>query len=161
MFNDNDIETFSIMDKFSFIFNVIIIKFNKVIILVGSLLTSIFIPKIPAMILLGIMIFLNLFSGIWKTYGTDKIHLGGLKKTGIKLTTYLVALVSAGILEAIILDAELFIFKTVSIYFAVNEFISILLNVEHKTGKSLLTFLSNRLGSIFKEVKDANIESNR
>lgn len=95
---------------------------------------------------------IDLLTGIWKSRMVKRrITSHRLRKSVFKLASYIVAIISAHVLNHSILGGGLKLPEIIAAYIGVTEIISILENLSEITGKDLMHQLATKVSEIFKE----------
>jgi hypothetical protein len=139
--------------------------FTGLLVILLTMLISIITSYQEVFIALGLLIGLNIFTGITKSYGDldDKgnkkgISTAGLSKSGITIAVYLISLCSAFILERYIIQIDLSIFKMTAGYYGLIQFYSIIKNTKQN---DLLIIIKDKLIDFITKptIKDGKPES--
>lgn len=121
-------------------------KFKLLIFYIGAVLT----PVAPAILWLGVLIFLDLITGILKAQKLkEEIHSSKLKNTATKALLYFIAVIAGHIIDTQFLTVvEWLPAKTAQLiagFLAVVEFKSLIENISTILGMPILQFLKDYL----------------
>lgn len=94
---------------------------------------------------------IDFLTGLWKSRVVKRrITSHRLRKSVYKMVSYVVAIISAHVLNQSLLDGSLHLPQIIAGYIGVTELISILENLSEITGKDLMHQLALKVSELFK-----------
>lgn len=119
--------------------------------LIGLVISSVAVlaPIKIVMLVVGIVIFADLFTGVWAAYKRgEKINSAGLRRSISKVLIYNLAIVLGFIIEKFLIEGMIPLSKIAAGLIGVTEGVSIFENLNSLAGNNVFKSIIDKLGSV-------------